>query len=120
MDITFNTKNVDASVALKALKHYRAREYQPALVCLLEILDFEPNNWDARLMLAVCYYKTNQMAAAQRAFRHIWQNCKVDDIRATACDGLQAATAALKKDEPVPLEFGACVERKYKAPQWLD
>src|SRR3989338_3017168 len=104
MDITFDTQVVDVSVALNALKHYRAGEYKLAIAALQEILDVEPKNWDARLMLGVSFYRTAQFITAQRAFRYIFDNCPVDAIKRKAMDGLQAANSKLQKNE-TPAEF---------------
>lgn len=95
MDIKFNTQIVDISVALTALKHYRAGNYKMAIESLLKILDAEPNNWDARLMLAASYYKTAQYAAAERAFAKLNENCPDEDIRVRAAVGLKASTERL-------------------------
>jgi thioredoxin-like negative regulator of GroEL len=81
MDFTFNTQIVDVSVALNALKFYKAGQYKEATSCLLDLLDVEPKNWDARLMLGACYFKTEQWGAAQRAFRFIFEQCPAADIK---------------------------------------
>lgn len=100
MDIKFNTQIVDISVALNALKHYRAGEYKQAIEALLKILDNEPNNWDARLMLAASYYKTEQFAAAERAFEILKNTCPEEQIREKAQIGFEASTAKLRNSGP--------------------
>jgi tetratricopeptide (TPR) repeat protein len=122
MEFTLNTSNVDVTVALNALKYYKARDYKGAMKCLLEILDVEPNNWDARLMLAACYYKTSQYASAQRAFRFLMDRCPDADLKGAAVEGLQAATAKLEANATDPIEFGAYAPRLPQSarPSWLD
>jgi hypothetical protein len=122
MDLSFNTTSVDVSVALKALKHYRAREFNLAIEALLSVLDVEPRNWDARLMLGCCYYKTNQFGSAHRAFKMIYDRCLDADLKQKAADGMRASEAKLGKTNDIPLEFGAVVERMVpqKIISWLD
>jgi thioredoxin-like negative regulator of GroEL len=122
MDITFNTQIVDVSVALNALKHYRAGEYKEAITHLVDILDVEPRNWDARLMLAACYYKTGQYATAQRAFRFLHDNSADAETKKKALEGLHACTVKLKPQTDLPPEFGGYVARNpmKQAISWLD
>lgn len=122
MEITFNTKIVDIAVALNALKLYRTKNYKDAISYLVEILDVEPRNWDARLMLSACYYKTKQYAAAQRAFRFLYDNCPEEDVRSRAREGLQATNALLEKKVELPAEFGSYVARTHahQGSTWLD
>jgi thioredoxin-like negative regulator of GroEL len=122
MDITFNTQIVDVSVALNALKLYKDGNYKEAINHLLSILDVEPRNWDARLMLSACYYKTNQLGSAQRAFRFLYENCTDTDTKRKALEGLQATTAKLQKPVDLPPEFGSYAARNpmKEAISWLD
>lgn len=124
MNLTFTTQSVDISVALSALQHYRAGEFQQAITSLLIVLDSEPRNWQARLMLAACYYKTNQMFAAVRAFRFIYESAGDDELRKKALEGLQATNAKLeRKTVECPAEFGAYVQRNTSnvpVAAWLD
>jgi hypothetical protein len=112
MNLTFNTQIVDVSVALKALQHYRQGEFQQAISVLLDVLDNEPLNWQARLMLAVCYYKTNQFLASQRAFRLIYEQANDLEIRKKGLEGLQATKAKLEKKMLLECpEFNSYAER---------
>lgn len=122
MEFTFNTQIVDISVALNALKLYKSGRHKEAINCLLDILDCEPKNWDARLMLGACYYKTEQYAAAQRAFRFLHDNCNDPETKRKAGDGLRAATAKLQKVSALPAEFGSYEDRMPvdATPGWLD
>lgn len=122
MDITFNTQIVDVTVALNALKLYKAGNYKEAIKHLLDILDVEPRNWDARLMLAACYYKTTQFATAQRAFRFLYDTCPEGDVKKKALEGLQASSARLRKEHETPPEFGTYVARNpmKTVVTWLD
>ena len=95
MDIRFDTQLVDISVALNALKLYREGKYKEAIENLVKILDGEPENWDARLMLAASYYKTGQYASAERNFARLIDKCEHADICKRAQVGLQASTDKL-------------------------
>jgi hypothetical protein len=124
VNLTFNTQNVSASVALKALQHYRAHEFQQAINSLLDVLDSEPDNWQARLMLAVCYYKTTQLLAAERAFRAVYEKATTPEMREMGCEGLRATRAKLeRKSIDCPPEFGEYSQRRLPPEPlfaWLD
>ena len=122
MDFTFNTQIVDVSVAVNALKFYRDGDYKQSITQLLQVLDMEPNNWQARLMLGACYYKTAQFSAAQRAFRFLYDKCPDSDLKRKAMEGVQASTAKLQKSEELPAEFGGYADRNpiEKPECWLD
>ena len=104
--INITTTSIDISVGLNAFQCYQRGDYKQALVHLLEILDVEPQNWQARLYLAVCYTKTEQMHAAQRAFRFIYDNCKDGEFRSKALTALHAVNAQLAGEQKLPEEFG--------------
>ena len=76
MELSFNTENRTSGVGLKALQLYSSKQYEAAIKSFQDILDLEPNNWDARLLLGACYYKTSQFITAQRIFNYIASNCK--------------------------------------------
>ncbi len=112
MKLTFNTMVADLSVALNAIEHYQAGRFTQAINDLQSVLDFEPNNWDARLMLGACFYKTQQWSAAHRTFDYIASKCIDSEIRTKAHEAVQVTTAKLNKWNTVglPLEFGCDVE----------
>lgn len=123
MEFTFNTQVVDVSVALNALKFYKAGQYKEAIAHLQDILDVESKNWDARLMLGACYFKTEQFAAAQRAFKFIYENCPVSETKSRALEGMQAANFKIQPNKTLPLEFGGYVERnvaQISRISWID
>jgi Tfp pilus assembly protein PilF len=95
MDLKFKTQIVDVSVALKALQQYRDGEYKPAIETLLVILEAEPNNWDARLMLAACYFGTSQFAAAERSFQTVIDKCPIEALCDKARIGVESSLAQL-------------------------
>lgn len=121
MNLTFNTEiAANISVVLEALNYYQNRQFNQAIQPLLNVLDVEPRNWDARLMLAACYYKTNQYAAAERAFRMICENSGDADLKKKAAEGLRAASAKLsRRSMTLPAEFGCSVERGAPEVSWL-
>ncbi len=127
MKLTFNTMIADVSVALGAINSYHAGRFDDAINHLHSILDLEPNNWDARLMLAACYYRTRQWAASHRVFELIANRTDSAAIRQKALEGLQVTTAKLNKwngsNTSIPEEFGCYVERTNRsadeAMSWL-
>ncbi len=99
MKLTFNTMVLDVSTvtAPKTIKHYQAAEYYDAIADLQELLDIEPGNWEARLMIAACYYKTDQFLAAHRAFHYLSQRTTDEGIRARALEGLEQTNSKLDR-----------------------
>ena len=120
MQLTFNTQNVNVAVALKALDSYRSGQYKQTSVALIEVLDVEPQNWDARLMLGACYYKMGQYFSAQCAFRMICERATDAGVRGRAQEGLLASGRKIGKREDTPPEFGSCAVRQDFAVAWLD
>jgi len=52
MKITFDTQIVNVSDAPNEPKLYSDGDYKQAMSRLVEVLDKEPNNWQARLVLS--------------------------------------------------------------------
>lgn len=126
--LTFNTMIADVSVALKAINLYQTGCYKEAINELQSVLDCEPNNWEARLMLAACYYKTAQYPAAERAFQFIANKTTNPEVRKRAEEGIDATRDKMDGSKggksALPAEFGLYVERinRPTAPQgptWL-
>jgi len=111
MDLNITTSQLDASVAVKAHKLYKTGKYAEAIPVLLDILDIEPLNWHARLFLAVSYFKTGQVAAAQRAFRFVYEKCTDTELKQKACLALQSVNGQLQSTKQIPAEFGSLAER---------
>lgn len=106
MKSTPSIQNAGLSLALRALKLYDDGDFCQAVKPLIEVLDAEPNNWQARLMLGSCYYNTGSFAAAQRAFQFTYEKCADEKLKRQAFEGWQACK--LKLDNPAsPLpDFG--------------
>lgn len=123
MEISFNTQNREAAVGLKALQQYKAKQYNDAIASFTEILDYEPGNWDARLLLAACYYKSGQFMTAQRIFTFIDNNCILAEIVSKARQALRSTQSQLERGTTeLPPEFG-CYGKpgmKYISSSWLD
>jgi thioredoxin-like negative regulator of GroEL len=119
MELTFNTSIVDVSVALSALNYYRSGNFREAINALIQILDQEPRNWDARLMLAACYYKTGQYAAAGRGFRYLYEQAEMEDVRKRAHQGLLSTNSKIGVGTATQMEF-AGVRIKNSNAAWLD
>jgi hypothetical protein len=126
--LTFNTMIADVSVALKAINLYQNARYKDAINELQCILDFEPTNWDARLMLAACLYKTAQYPAAERAFQFIANKTTNAELRRRAEEGVSATRDKMDKwkcgESALPAEFGLYVDRisrptATQGPNWL-
>lgn len=121
MEITFNTQNADASVALKALRLYKDKNYKEATAALTEILDYEPGNWDARLLLAACYYRTQQYMTAQRIFKFVADGSPDRATRLKALEAINVITGVLQnKSTDLPPEFGAYANRHCGQISWLE
>ena len=107
MEITFNTKNAEASVAVKAMQLYKNKQFKEAIPVLHDILDCEPNNWYGRLILGACYYKTQQYLAAQRLFRFLNETCPEREVRLKALEALRSTNTMLDGGtHDIPAEFG--------------
>lgn len=123
MDISFNTENREAAVGLRAMQQYKAKQFNEAIGSFTEILDFEPQNWDARLLLAASYYKSNQYYTAQRIFTFIAESCPDREIAGKAREALRSTKAQLEHGSTtLPPEFG-CYELpgiKGMFSSWLD
>jgi tetratricopeptide (TPR) repeat protein len=125
MKLTFNTLIGDGSIALRAIRNYRAGAYKDAVVDLQSVLDLEPQNWNARLMLGACYFRMEQWFAAQSAFQFINDKSNEPDMRSRALEGLNAVSTKVNKRTVAqfPAEFGNFVDH-YKThppqlPVWL-
>ena len=121
MEITFDTQKVDATVAVKALRFYKSKQYNEAIPALTDILDYEPSNWDARLLLAACYYKTQQYMTAQRIFRFISDGCPERATRLKALEALNViGTQIYHRSDDLPPEFGSYANRLPGQISWLE
>lgn len=123
MKLTLNTFVLNVSAAAKTTNHYQAGEFYQAIGELQELLDVDPGNWEARLMLAACLYKTDQYLAAQRAFQFLSQRTTDEEIRARAVEGLELTNSRLKihKRSYLPAEFGFndTIPPRPSVPAWL-
>lgn len=121
MEISLNTNQIDASVVVKAYEAYKKGDFTTAINKLIDILDTEPSNWHARLFLAASYFKSNQLASAQRAFRYIYEKCQDAEVKKKACSGLQATNSRIQDStRETPPEFGSYVERMPQTRAILD
>lgn len=126
MKLTFSTFVADLAVTLDAVNLYQSGEFRKAINHIQDVLDLEPSNWDARLMLAVCFFKTGQHGAAVRAFQLIAEKAGCQDIQQKALEGLAVCSSKLERlsDRPAtPDEFGSHVEKaganKYIQLSWI-
>lgn len=106
MDRQVTTSQVDASLGVNACKAYADGDYKKAAQLLLDILDVEASNWLARYYLAVCYQKTNQTFAAQRAAKLIADKCPDEEIKQKAAFLAQATASTFHSQSEKPAEFG--------------
>jgi hypothetical protein len=106
VDINFNTTQLDASLVVNAYAFYKSGDYERAISALLGLLNIEPRNWQARLILGACYFHVNQKPAAQQAFRFVHDNCHDHDIARKAGLALQTVNAELLKDVMPPADSG--------------
>jgi tetratricopeptide (TPR) repeat protein len=96
MEFTVNTTFLDANSALQAYRDYKLGNFDEAIAGLIPILDVEPRNWQARLFLGVCYYKTGQKFGALRAFRFVYDNCTDNELKQKACMALQSVKSEVE------------------------
>lgn len=123
MGLSFNTENREAGVGLKAFQLYTSKKYSEAISAFNLILDFEPKNWDARLLLGACYYKTKQYITAQRVFNNIAENCDNLEIRSKARQALRSTQMQIEHGSTdLPPEFGCYNNPGMKSlvKSWLD
>lgn len=120
MELGMNTAEFTSN-AVSAYREYKSGNYQKALPILQDVLDFEPDNWMARLLLGVCFYKCGQPMASVRAFRLVYERCQESPIKQKACLALQAVTATLQKHNiEMPLEWGDAIARNERPVQPLE
>ena len=117
---SFNTQNVNITVALNAMENYRNKDYKEAVPNLIHVLDVEPQNWQARLMLGACYYKLGQYFAAMCAFRLVSDKATDSAIKAEARRGLIACSGKGQERAKSPEEFGWHFAVERVAVSWLD
>jgi thioredoxin-like negative regulator of GroEL len=101
------TVQIDTELALSGYALFKDGQYRAAIPLLLEILDLDTRNWQARLLLAACYHKTGQSAAALRALRFVYDNCVDAQLKQKSCLALQAVNASLQQAVCTPAEFGS-------------
>lgn len=107
--LSLNTTQIDTTVAMKAYNLYKSANYSEAMPALQEILDMEPTNWQARLFLGACFFKTGQPMAAERAFRFVYEKCSDEVLKQKACFAMQVVKNETGKQAA---EFGSVVERE--------
>lgn len=97
MNPNFKIITGGVSTATIARKLYFNGNYEQAKFQLIKILDIEPENWASRLMLAVCYFNTAELAAAMRSFKFICEKCPISELKLKAAEGLEACNAKMVK-----------------------
>ena|SRR5579883_3243248 len=123
MELSFNTVNREGGVGLKAFQQYTSKQYNEAIASFNLILDFDPKNWDARLLLAACYYKTKQYVTAERIFSFIAETCDNVEIRSKARQALRSTRSQIEHGTTeLPPEFGCYNNPGMKSlfTSWLD
>lgn len=75
---------IERSAVTDGYKLYKEGAFRDAIPKMQCVLDMEPNNWLARLILGACFARSGQQYAADCAFRHIMDNCKDEEIRERA------------------------------------
>lgn len=112
MDLSFNTTlRLDATLAISAHNLYKEGRFREAITPLQDVLDYEPQNGYARLLLGVCFFKTGNAYAAERAFNAVKLNTRDQELRDKAIRALDALNFHLNMPRP---EYGCVVERVYR------
>lgn len=103
--ITFNTVQMELASILTGYKLFKAGKYSEATPYLTSVLEIDPENWQARLLLGACYMKTGQAVTALRAFRWVSENCFNEVLKGKADKALQACKAAIERDPTTAVEL---------------
>jgi tetratricopeptide (TPR) repeat protein len=118
-----DTQIAGISFAIDALRLYCDGDFKIAISKLIEILDKDPRNWYAHLMLGACYYNTNDLAAARREFQSVYKKCPEVEFVRMSVEGYAASltTMMINLVEVAP-EFGCYSDRgpATKPVTWLD
>lgn len=69
---------------------------------LLSLIDCEPQNWHARFVLAVAYFRSSQTSAAQRALRYLCDACPDADLRRKADRALMCVNNSIDLKNSMP------------------
>ena len=97
MQTTSTTEMCGVSIFRNAVKLFGEEEYEKAMSQFLEVLDADPLDWYARLLLGACYYKSEEFAAAERIYQYIYQKCSDEKLVRVAVDGFRASRARASK-----------------------
>jgi len=89
MDKKISSGNSVITTGLNAFKAFSESDFNRAAELLLQVLDAEPEDWLARLYLGVCYHKTGQLFACQRALRFVADSCPDADMKGKAVQALE-------------------------------
>jgi tetratricopeptide (TPR) repeat protein len=111
MDFAFKTTEINIGAAMSAYTLYKQSRYQEALPFLIEILNIEPKNWQARLFAGACYFKIGQPLAAERAIQFVYENTSDDVLKQKACFALQTIRSARQASRMSTPEFGELMHR---------
>lgn len=80
---------------------YKSKEFKSALEKLQRVLDVEPQNWRAKLYLAMSYYHSGEIFTAYRHFLFLRDNCTDSEIRGKAESALAAMSSQMQASNNV-------------------
>lgn len=86
----FVNHNQSNTQVIDAIRHYREKDFERATAVLYELLDKDPNNIEARLLLASCLLFAAHYFLAGQAFLHVVQHAKDPDLRLQGRRGVES------------------------------
>ena len=75
---------------IEAIINYRKRDFERAAAALYDLLDREPENVEARLLLASCLLLAAQFFLAERAFDYVVEHAIEPEVRLQGRRGLES------------------------------
>ena len=88
-----------------AIRYYREKQYHRAAAVLHELLDEEPRNIEARLLLASCFLFSARYYLAGQAFLHVVENAQDPDLRLQGLRGIESVRKYLQNISHVDDSF---------------
>jgi cytochrome c-type biogenesis protein CcmH/NrfG len=80
-----------------AILAYRNNRFRDAIELLLQVIDYEPSNWMARLYLGMSYEKSGRTTDAHRLFKRLSGECPDEHIRNKAENFLPLIEAEMRR-----------------------
>jgi thioredoxin-like negative regulator of GroEL len=100
MEITaVQEPNLENSNQEQAYDYYREGQYKHALPLFQAIVEAEPSNYHAHLVLGVCYFYTKHANGAKDIFRFVADNCGDKEYKSKALLALSYVFSSFGQQE---------------------